>query len=320
MTLAERLAAFAPGVPPETLLLGLLFAAVVLSVAGVLGVFRPADPVERRLMQGARGGGEVVSVRGAGSDHFVSGIGRLVAPSDQGQLSSMRLRLFRAGHRKPSAVRNYYGLRVLLGLGGAVAVALLYPLLSRQMAMSSVLMVTLLVGCVGYYGPWLWVARRAFLRARSIRDGFPDTLDMLLVSVEAGLSLDAALNRVAVEIAPAHPVLAEELELVALELRAGKGRNEVLHDMAMRIGVDEVNAFVTVLAQSDRFGTSIADALRIYASDMRAQRLVRAEEAANKLPFKLAVAVMTCTLPAVLVILAFPALIQLMSTLKNLRG
>jgi tight adherence protein C len=321
MTVAERLAAFAPGVPPEALILGLLFAAVLMSVVGVLGVFRPTEPVERRLMQGIGDGrGEIVSVRGAGEDALVGGIGRLVTPADQSQLSSMRLELFRAGYRRPSSVRNYYGLRVVLGLGGAVAIALLYPLLSRQMATSSVLIATLLVGCIGYYGPWLWVARRAFVRARAIRDGFPDTLDMLLVSVEAGLSLDAALNRVALEIGPAHPVLAQELELVGLELRVGKGRIEVLHDMAMRIGVDEVHSFVTVLAQSDRFGTSIADALRVYAADMRAQRLVRAEEAANKLPFKLAIAVMTCTLPAVLVILAFPALIQLMSTLRNLRG
>ena len=143
---------------------------------------------------------------------------------------------------------------------------------------------------------------------------------MLLVCVEAGLGLDAALNRVAAEIAKAHPVLGEELNYTTAELRAGKTRQDALRSLAKRVGVDDIKAFVTVLIQSDKFGTSVADALRVYAQDMRAKRMIRAEEKANKLDVKLTVVVVVLTMPAMMTFLLAPAAIQIIEVLIKMRG
>jgi tight adherence protein C len=179
---------------------------------------------------------------------------------------------------------------------------------------SSWWVVLLLIG-VGFYGPTLWLRHRIRMRERAVQEGFPDALDMLLVSVEAGLGLDAAIARVASEIRAAHPIIADEFGVVGLEVRAGKSRHAVLRDMAERIGVDEVSSLVTVLNQSNRFGTNVADALRVYASEMRNSRMMRAEERANKLPVKLSIAVVLCMLPAMFAVILGPIVIKVVRVL-----
>jgi tight adherence protein C len=142
----------------------------------------------------------------------------------------------------------------------------------------------------------------------------------MLVCVEAGLGLDAALNRVSKEIGKAHPLLGEELVYTTVEMRAGKSRQDVLRDLAKRVGVNDVRAFVTVIIQADRYGTSVADAMRVYAQDMRAKRMMRAEEKANKLDVKLTVAVFALTMPGVMMFTIIPAIIQVGEHFLKMRG
>ena len=161
---------------------------------------------------------------------------------------------------------------------------------------------------VGYIGPKYWVTRRQTARQEAITNGFPDSLDMMLVCVEAGQSLDQSIIRVARELKSGFPDLSHEFEVVSQEMKAGKDKATVLKDMADRAGVQDIRSFVTVLVQSQQFGTSIADALRVYASEMRDKRVMRAEEVANKLPTKMTLATMMLTVPPLLIILIGPSI------------
>jgi tight adherence protein C len=169
------------------------------------------------------------------------------------------------------------------------------------------MMYTIGPGGIGYMLPKYWVSRRVGARKEAITQGFPDALDMMLVCVEAGQSLDQSIVRVAKELHASFPDLADELEIVAYEMKAGKDKERVLREMGTRCGVQDVSSFVTVLIQSATFGTSIAEALRVYASEMRDKRVMRAEEAANKLPTKMTLATMMLTVPPLLVILVGPS-------------
>jgi tight adherence protein C len=162
-------------------------------------------------------------------------------------------------------------------------------------------------GGLGYYLPRYWVNKRVGKRKEEITRGFPDALDMMLVCVEAGQSLDQCIVRVAQELRASYPALAEEFEVVAYEMKAGKDKITVLNDMGDRCGIQDISSFVTVLVQSAAFGTSISDALRVYADEMRDKRVMRAEEAANKLPTKMTLATMMLTVPPLLIILVAPS-------------
>ncbi|MGA9435644.1 MAG: type II secretion system F family protein, partial [Roseobacter sp.] len=160
---------------------------------------------------------------------------------------------------------------------------------------------------IGYYLPSYWIKRRIDTRKEEITAGFPDSLDMMLVCVEAGQSLDQCIIRVGKELHASYPALAQEFDVVAYEMKAGKDKSTVLNDFGTRCGVQDVSSFVTVLNQSAQFGTSIAEALRVYAGEMRDKRVMRAEEAANKLPTKMTLATMMLTVPPLLIILVGPS-------------
>jgi tight adherence protein C len=170
-------------------------------------------------------------------------------------------------------------------------------------------------GAVGYMAPRYWVNRRQQKRQEAITNAFPDSLDLMLVCVEAGQSLDQSILRVARELRGGFPDLSEEFETVSQETKAGKDKTMVLKDLAERCGVADIRSFVTVLVQSQRFGTSISDALRVYASEMRDKRVMRAEEAANKLPTKMTLATMMLTVPPLMAMLIGPSIY---SIVKNL--
>ena len=170
-------------------------------------------------------------------------------------------------------------------------------------------------GVVGYFLPKYWVTRRKAIRQQEITNGFPDSLDMMLVCVEAGQSLDQSIVRVSSELKSGFPDLSEEFEIVSQEVKAGKDKNTVLRDMSERCGVADITSFVTVLVQSQQFGTSIADALRVYSSEMRDKRVMRAEEAANKLPTKMTLATMMLTVPPLMAILIGPSIYAIVKNL-----
>jgi tight adherence protein C len=172
------------------------------------------------------------------------------------------------------------------------------------------LLILLSAGAVGYYLPNAVLSRLVFIRQREIFETFPDAADLLLVCVEAGLGLDAALVKVAEEMRLKSEALAEELHLVNLELRAGSSREKALRNLALRTGVEEVNTFATMLIQTDRFGTSIGDSLRVFSDELRTKRQMRAEEIAAKIPLKLLFPLVFCIFPSLLLVLLGPAFIQ----------
>ncbi len=229
-------------------------------------------------------------------------------PQDEEEMSAARLKLVQAGYRSKTAVRTMNFAKMAMGVG-FLAVGLLYVLIQpNEPSLAALLMTILIPGAIGYFMPSYWVERRRQQRQEDVTNGFPDALDLMLVCVEAGQSLDQAILRVATEIKVSYPTLAEEFEIVANEMRAGKDRVTVLRDMSERCGVNDISSFVTVLVQSANFGTSISDALRVYASEMRDKRVLRAEEKANVLPTKLTIGTMMFTVPPLLIIMVGPSI------------
>ncbi|MGI3170547.1 type II secretion system F family protein [Pseudooceanicola sp. C21-150M6] len=234
-------------------------------------------------------------------------------PQNEEEYSAMRIKLLQAGYRDKDAVRYFHFAQFALGLLGLLVGVIYYltVLAAQHPDLQKTLMYVLGPGGAGYFFPKYWINKRMAARQEEITNGFPDALDMLLVCVEAGQSMDQAILRVSHEIRSSYPALADEFELVSLEIKAGKDKSNVLSDMAERCGVSDIASFVTVLIQSASFGTSIADALRVYAGEMRDKRVMRAEEKANKLPTKMTLATMALTVPPLLIILIGPSVLNI---------
>ena len=246
---------------------------------------------------------------------------QFLEPQKKEDLSASKLKMIRAGYTSKNAVRMFHAAQLLLGLsflaiGGLLA--LLTTLNGQELTSNQMLMYTLLPCGAGYFLPRYWVNKRVEKRKTEIIQGFPDALDMMLVCVEAGQSLDQSIIRVGKESRVGYPALADEFDMIAQEVKAGKERTSVLKDMAERVGVPDVASFVTTLVQSATFGTSVAEALRIYSADMRDKRIMRAEEKANMLPTKLTLGTMLFTLPPLLVILIGPSLHGIATTIGGL--
>ncbi len=233
---------------------------------------------------------------------FVKRVGEK-APRSAKELNTLRLRLVQAGYRRDEAMTIFFGIRIVFALA-------LFALFSTSFIMEP--NITLALGglALGYILPGMALARMAKRRAHRIRLALADALDLLVVSVEAGLGLDQALTRVGAELAFAYPELSSELRLVNLELRAGKARAEALRNLADRTGVDDLSALVTMLIQTDKFGTSVAQALRVYSETLRTKRRQRAEEAAAKTGVKMVFPLVFCIFPAIWVVTIGPAAIK----------
>jgi len=240
-------------------------------------------------------------------------------PKNEEEYSATKLKLLQAGYRGKNAVSTYHFAQFVLGMA-LLLLGVLFALFKSATGDPSPLtlgLYAILPGLVGYMLPKYWVTKRQQTRQQNIENGFPDSLDLMLVCVEAGQSLDQSILRVAKEIRAGFPDLADEFDSVAQEVKAGKDRSEVLRNMSERCGVQDVASFVTVLIQSATFGTSIADALRVYASEMRDKRVMRAEEKANTLPTKMTLATMMLTVPPLLVILIGPSIYEISVTLAT---
>lgn len=288
---------------------------LLIMLALVLMIQMRSDPIEKLGRDGAskkNSSSKTDQLRRSNGSEKLAKYSALLEPQDEKQLSEARKMLIQAGYHSRDAVRAYNLAQVGLGLLGlilGVGYYLLFMAGNDETTTKQMLMYTLGPGVVGYMAPKYWVTRRVATRQEEITAGFPDALDMLLVCVEAGQSLDQAIVRVAAELHASFPALADELEIVAYEMKAGKDKSTVLNDMADRCGVHDISSFVTVLIQSAAFGTSIAEALRVYAGEMRDKRVMRAEEAANKLPTKMTLATMMLTVPPLLIILVGPSVV-----------
>lgn len=236
---------------------------------------------------------------------------QFLEPQDAKELSDVRMKLLQAGYRTKDAVQIYYFAQFALGIGGLLlGLGYFFFVLDPSTATTQqTVMYILGPGAAGYMFPKYWITSRVQKRQEEIEGGFPDSLDMMLVCVEAGQSMDQAIVRVSKELRASYPSLADEFELVSFEMKAGKDKASVLNDMGERCGVQDVMSFVTVLNQSQSFGTPISDALRVYAAEMRDKRVMRAEEKANKLPTKMTLTTMMFTVPPLLIILVGPSVV-----------
>jgi tight adherence protein C len=268
-----------------------------------------AAAIERRLgeLAGASPRSESESDR---ESRFVQLMKRLgqASPKLRSETSKLRQRLVAAGYRRSEALVVFYGIRLSIAVG-------LFSLFATPVIIKPNLLAGLTACLIGYVFPGMILARLAKRRQHLIRLGLPDVLDLLVVSVEAGLGIDQAIQRVGEELAFAHPDLSDELRLVNLQLRAGKGRSEALHNLGERTGVDDVISLVAMLVQTDKFGTSIAQSLRVHSDVLRTKRRQRAEEAAAKTGVKMVFPLVFCIFPAVWVVTIGPAAIKFVQIL-----
>jgi len=293
-----------------TLLLPLLgFVFVTLLVTAGAMVLAPANAgrIEERLAE--IGGIETVD-SGRYERMILDSLKRIgqVAPKSPSEMGKLQQRLVAAGYRSNEALVTFFGIRV--GLALAIFALLALPLVVRP----NVILALAGAG-LGYMLPNIVLGRLAKKRQHRIRLSLPDALDLLVVSVEAGLGLDQALVRVGDELSVTHPDLSDELRLINLELRAGKPRSEALHNLGARTGVDDLVSLVAMLVQTDKFGTSVAQSLRVHSQSLRTKRRQRAEEAAAKTGVKMVFPLVFCIFPALYVVTLGPAVIKFIEVL-----
>jgi tight adherence protein C len=295
--------------------IGLLAAALVLIVATVPFLLKkqpePFDKLKalRQQVEKQSASPERTKLRAADKADKLQKFATFLEPQNADEMTAARMKMLRAGYKNKNAVRTFHFAQMVLGIG-LLVVGMVYTMFGNgdvEPSTQAMVMQTLIPGAAGYYLPIYWVNKRAKARETEIVSGFPDALDLMLVCVEAGQSLDQSINRLAKESRAGYPALADEFEQVAQEVKAGKERSKVLKDMSERVGIPDISSFVTTLVQSATFGTSMSDALRVYSAEMRDKRVMRAEELANKLPTKLTLGTMLFTLPPLLIILIGPA-------------
>lgn len=227
------------------------------------------------------------------------------------QGDSLRARLVAAGYNSPLAPKVFTAIRLgMLVVLPTIFVSVVF-LGGTEVSPFKLYLFGVALAIFGLYAPNLFISAKADRRREAIVNGFPDSLDLMLVCVEAGLGMEAAFDRVGREMQNSHPLVAEMLSIVTLELRAGSTREEALRNMATRTQVTEIRSFATLLIQSDKLGSSIGETLRVYASEMREKRRMRAEEKAHRLPVLLSVPLVACMLPVMIGVLMLPAIIRL---------
>lgn len=300
----------------QLVVLGLIFVAAFGTVFGVLYAFSPNRMRGRAELIAGQAGQPGVD---GGEQHtwirklvkLAQPVSRLSLPKEGWEGSQLRVRFMNAGWRGASAAPLYFTAKTVLAVAlpmiGLIA-ATGQPGLQEQQTMLGLLTV---LAAIGYYLPNVVLARKVAERQRTVFEEFPDVIDLLTVCVEAGLGLDAALMRVADELALRCPVLADELQLMLLELRSGFSKEKALSNLSLRTGVEDVDKFASMLIQADRFGTSLGDSLRVLSDMLRTKRRMRAEEMAAKIALKLLFPLIFTIFPSLLLVLLGPAFIQI---------
>jgi tight adherence protein C len=278
-----------------------------------------ADPVRRRLggVQAADASMDESGRKLVSFETLMGPIAKYVAPKDQIENSEIGQKLVYAGFTGPSAQQNFYALRAILFVLLPVTV-LLVTRLFADVPVSSIAMYTAIAAGMGFLGPSIVLDRLVERRQKALRNGFPDALDLLVVCVESGLGLSQAISRVADELQVSHPELAIELALVNAEMRAGVDNVVALKNLADRSGMEDIRGLVSTLVQTLRFGTSVADALRVYSEEFRDKRTQAAEERAAKMGTKMIFPLVLFMFPAFFVVAIGPAVIRLVNVFSNL--
>jgi tight adherence protein C len=302
----------------------LTFVAVGLIGASVCGggwiVLRGAAGTARRRARlagvqdlGVGGGATLVDLSGV-----VSRVGRLghrMAITDPSKLTALRAKLVQAGYFNREAVAIYLGAKAVAMVAAIAATLAILPWLMHGKSGMLPVLAAAFFAVAALLGPDQVIKTRRTAREREYREGFPDLLDLLVASVEAGLSLDAAVGRVTDELVRRYPHLAEHLKFLTLELRAGRSRKDAWAALAERLGIDEAGSLATMLRQAEEMGTSLGETLAIFADDMRSKRMLRAEEKAMALPAKLMIPLILFIFPCLLGVLIMPAAYRISKTL-----
>jgi tight adherence protein C len=305
------------------LLFLLIVFAIVCGLVG-MGVMLFAPGALQARLASFKGGAEASDAERSGWTERVARavrpLTRLSVPEEGWEKSALRTRFMNAGWRNPSAPTLYFAAKTALALGLPALGGLVLALSPKPVGSTEALLLLLLMAACGYYLPNVALDRIIKRRKREIFETIPDALDLLTVCVEAGLSLERALVKVASEIHIKSLTLAQELQLVLMEMRAGFSKEKAMRNFALRIGLDDVDSLVAMLIQSERFGTSIGDALRVYSDNLRTKRSMIAEEAAAKIGLKLLFPLIFCIFPTLLMVLLGPAGIQLGRTFGSVLG
>lgn len=292
--------------------------AVALFAYGTAAIVAGAtDPVRRRVAATAAGAGGAATPRGLDLSRYVEPVAQYVLPKKGAERESTQQHLIHAGFRSPYALRNYYAIKAVLAVVVPVVV-LLGARWMPQLSTNTVLFIVALAAFLAVRVPNIVLGHLRQRRIKRLRDGLPDALDLLVVCVESGLGLSPAIERVARELEFSHWDLAQELALVNAEMRAGVERPTALRNLAARSGVDDIGGLVAVLIQTMRFGTSVADALRVYSEEFRDKRMQAAEEQAAKIGTKMIFPLIFCFFPSFFIVAVGPAAIRIIEAFKTL--
>jgi tight adherence protein C len=241
---------------------------------------------------------------------LITALGQRVKPGNAG-ISPLRTTFLQAGYHSQNGPVFYYGAKALLAVLLPALLVLMKVAAAKSVPLTTLTALCVMAALIGFYLPNLWLHIRIGMRRGRMLEGFPDALDLMVVCVEAGMGIDSVIQRVGNEMKTRNSVVSEEFNYLSLELRAGKGRADALRNLATRVNLEDVSSLVTLLIQTDKFGTSVAQALRVHSSSMRTKRQQRAEEMAAKLPVKLVFPLVCFIFPALFVVIAGPAVIKI---------
>jgi tight adherence protein C len=315
-------------VNPEILIVGLIFICVSLTGIGVY-LYTEQRRERRTLVKRIQRTGDAIDLEERNilegmKRHwlgFFTSLGLLVKPKNDAESSGSRKEFLMAGYRGESAPVIFWAAKVLLAVFTAVIFISIRLLIAKPMPSLHLSLLTVLFALASFHLPNLWLRMKIAERKEKIRAGLPDALDLMVVCVVAGNGLDAAINRVAEEMELSNKPVSQEFKLLSLEMRAGKSRQDALRNLALRTDLEDVSSLVTLLIQTEKFGTSIAQALRIHSDSMRTKRFQSAEEVAAKLPVKLIFPLVLFILPSLFAVILGPAAITIFRTLlPGLRG
>ncbi len=310
----------------ETLLPYLVFLSITLAVWAILSALADrkngAEDRLHRIMNPARGRKDAEDHAAHRQEKFqeqvtkaANKLGQSLRPSDEEELGKVRLKLLNAGFRNENAVAVFFGIKLILMLLG---LGIAFPIVALKFGMTrNALSMTAMAGGLGFYLPGLVVDSRKKKRSEGIFLGLPDALDLMVVCVEAGLGLDAAMRRVTSELATSCPVLCEEFAISNFQLQMGRPRKDVLRDLGLRTGVDDMRSLAAVIIQAEKFGSSIGAALRVQSDALRLRRRQFAEERAAKTAVKIMIPLILFIFPGVFVVLVGPAGIQIANTIMS---
>ncbi len=304
----------------EPIVLGLVFLAAGAAVFGVASLFNTDNSTKARLIRLTGEAKRTARKQKWDKAARLASPAARLARSSEKQVAGVKLKLLQAGIRSDGAITMYYATKTLLAVFMPLVALTVLIFVGTRLENTQTMAVLLFGAALGFYGPTIWLNRRAQNRQREIFEAFPDAVDLLVVCVEAGLGLDAAIARTAQDMEKRSTALAEELQLINVEMRVGASRERALRNFASRSGVEEISSFVAMMLQADRFGTGVGKSLRVQSDALRVKRRQRAEEEAAKLPLKMLFPLIFLIFPSLLLVLIGPSLLHVVATLTQVGG